>query len=156
MRRANREVKDLKELEEILKASTVCRLAMQDEEGLYIVPMNYGYELKDGRLVLYLHSAKEGRKVSIMTQPGNQVAFEMDGGHKLIEGETPCQYGYSYQSITGKGTAVLVEDPEEKKHGLSVLMRCQTGKTFAFTDAAANSVAVFRIEAETFTGKRHG
>lgn len=155
MRRANREVKDLKTLEEILKASTVCRLAMQDGEGLYIVPMNYGYELVNGKLVLYLHSAKEGRKVSIMSEPGNQVAFEMDCGHRLVEGETACQYGYSYRSITGRGTAFPVEELEEKKHGLSVLMRCQTGKDFSFTDAAADSVAVFRIEAEEFTGKQH-
>ena len=47
-----------------------------------------------------------------------------------------------------------MEDIEEKKHGLSVLMRHQTGKDFVFEDAQTRSVAVVRIDVETFTGKR--
>lgn len=38
------------------------RFGTQDAEGMFIVPVNYGYDLTEGQLTLYLHSAREGRK----------------------------------------------------------------------------------------------
>ena len=38
------------------------RLGFVDGDDAYIVPLNYGYEDKDGELVIYCHGAKDGRK----------------------------------------------------------------------------------------------
>ena len=79
MRRAEKEVKDLEQLEEILRDCNTVRIGTQDAEGMFIVPVNYGYDLTEGQLTLYLHSAREGRKAAAFRR-GGAVAFEMDGG----------------------------------------------------------------------------
>ena len=42
MRRSEREITDPEKLRQILDACKVCRIAMQDEQGLYLVPLNFG------------------------------------------------------------------------------------------------------------------
>ena len=64
MRRKDREIQDLEQLESILKECSVVRIAAQDEDGLFIVPVNFGYRLEGEKLTLLIHSAMEGRKVS--------------------------------------------------------------------------------------------
>lgn len=152
MRRKDREVTDIRQQLEIIKSCKVCRLALQDAQGLYIVPMNFGYEYREGKLTLYFHGAREGRKVEALKE-GAAVAFEMDCEGELLEGESPCAYGYAYKCLMGNGKAALVDDPEEKKKALSLLMLHQTGREFLFTNHQAKSVAVIRVEAEQMTAK---
>ena len=99
-------------------------------------------------------SAKSGRKIDAL-QENSAVAFEMDCAHRLIEAENPCQYGYTFASIIGNGDALLVENREEKKKALSLLMKHQTGKDFTFDNQMADAVAVFRIDVSEFCTKRH-
>lgn len=152
MRRKDREVTDIHQQLDILGKCKVCRLAMQDAQGLYIVPMNFGYEYRDEKLTLYFHGAREGRKIRAL-EHGLIVAFEMDCEGELRKGETPCAYGYAYKSLMGTGRAVLVKETEEKKKALSLLMMHQTGRKFCFTDQQTESVAVIRVEADGMTAK---
>ncbi len=48
MRRKDREIEDRAELESIIGAATVCKLAMSEDDRPYIVPLCFGY--KDGNL----------------------------------------------------------------------------------------------------------
>ena len=89
MRRKDREVVDQKEIMRIIDKCKVCRIAMQDKAGLYIVPMNFGYTYEDSQLVLFFHSAKEGRKISALKENRN-VCFEMDCEHQLITADVAC------------------------------------------------------------------
>ena len=100
MRRKDRQVTQCSEILEIVGSCKVCRLALQDENGLFIVPVNFGYEYMDGALLLYFHSAKDGRKVGAMAN-NPAVAYEMDCSHELITGKKACDYGYAYRSIMG-------------------------------------------------------
>ena len=154
MRRNDREVTEISELLEIMDLCKVCRIGMQDEKGIYIVPMNFGYEYVDGRLTLYLHSAKEGRKIEAIAQK-KEVCFEMDCEHRLIEGQRACNYGYGFKSIIGNGNASFIDDLPAKKRALGLLMQHQTGKAFEFDAKMADTVAVIQIEVTTFTGKYH-
>ena len=152
MRRSDRAVTAPEEIRDILERCRVCRLAMQDAAGLYIVPMNFGYTLEDGRLTLYFHSAGEGRKIDALAA-APQAAFEMDCGHELVEGDMPCTYSFNYCSITGTGRAVFCRTAEEKIQGLRAILRHQTGKEFSLTPSMAEGVAVFRIEAASYSAK---
>ena len=154
MRRKDREVTQIEEQLAILDQCKVCRVALQDKQGLYLVPLNFGYQYEDGHLILYFHSAKSGRKIDAL-QENSAVAFELDFAHRLIEAENPCQYGYAFASIIGNGDALLVENREEKKKALSLLMKHQTGKDFTFDNQMADAVAVFRIDVSEFCTKRH-
>ena len=122
--------------------------------GVYIVPLNFGYQYENGCLTLYFHSAKSGRKINAL-EKNSAVAFEMDCGHRLMEADEPCRYSYSFASVIGNGTASLVWDGEEKKRALSLLMKHQTGRDFVFDNRMADAVTVFKISVSTFSAKRH-
>ena len=61
-----REVTDLGEILEILDKSMVVHIAMVDGDEPYLVPMNYGYTMEDGKLTLYVHGAVKGRKTDVL------------------------------------------------------------------------------------------
>ncbi|MCD8019917.1 MAG: hypothetical protein LUF92_10165 [Clostridiales bacterium] len=47
----------------------------------------------------------------------------------------------------------MVDDVEEKKRALNLLMENQTGRTFAFTEKMVESVAVIKVEISKYTAK---
>lgn len=151
--RREREVTDLNEIRKILDKAMIVRIGMVDDGEAYVVPMNYGYTMEDGKLTLWLHGALKGRKLDVIRK-NPKVFFELDCDITPFEGDIACRYGITYASIMGRGTAVITEDSEEKKHGLSVLMKTQTGKDFAFDDKMASIVSVIRIDVSDFTAKR--
>lgn len=155
MRRKDREVSGIDELLGIIRECKVCRLGMADGGVPYVVPLNFGYEYRDAALVLYFHGAGEGKKMD-MLKKNSRVCFEMDCGHELTVGEQACDYGFNYASIIGFGTVEFLEGKEEKIRGLNLLMRRQTGedRDFAYGEAALEAVTVFRLRADSFTGKR--
>ena len=55
MRRKDREVTGRENLEAILAACPIMRIGLVDEEGIYVVPVNYSYEYEGDDLVLYFH-----------------------------------------------------------------------------------------------------
>jgi len=88
-----------------------------------------------------------------MMQANPKVFFSIDCDRMPFEGRVPCQYGLVYSSIMGRGTATIVEDVEEKKQAMTVLMKTQTGKDFTFEDRLVSIVAVIRIDVEEYTAK---
>ena len=79
--------------------------------------------------------------------------FEIDCDIQPFDGVKPCQYGLVYSSVMGRGVAHIVDDVEEKKQAMTVLMKTQTGKDFSFEDRLVSMVAVIRIDVEEHTAK---
>ena len=153
MRRKDRQITDLEAIRAILDKAKVLHLAMIDGDRPYAVPLNYGYTLENGALTLYLHSAREGRKLDVLRQ-NDRVAFVLETNVSQVSGgDIPCKYGEAYASVMGEGTAVLLDDPVQKIEALQILMKTQTGREFAFTPAMAESVAVIRVNVDSFTAK---
>ena len=100
-------VTDPTEIIRILDTAKVLHLGLSVNDEPYVVPMNYGYTMEDGKLTLYLHSAVRGKKLD-MIQANSKVFFEIDCDRMPFEGRVPCQYGMVYSSIMGRGTATLV------------------------------------------------
>lgn len=154
MRRKDREVTDLGAIGRIIGDCKVLRLGMVDGRRPYVVPMNFGFDLRDGVLELYCHSALEGRKIEILRR-NPEVCFEMDCGHKLVEATAACGYGFAYSSVIGEGTVGFIEDPEEKLRALLKIMEHQTGRSdFSIPDAALRGVLAFRVSVGSFTAKQ--
>ena len=147
-----RQVTDPEQIIRILDTAKVLNLGLSVNDEPYVVPMNYGYRMEDGKLTLYLHSAVKGKKLD-MIRANPKVFFSMDCDRMPFEGRVPCQYGIVYSSIMGRGTATLVEDVEEKKQAMSILMKTQTGKDFTFEDRLVTIVSVIRIDVSEFTAK---
>ena len=146
------QITDEAQIRNILNTAKVLHLGLAVDNEPYVVPMNYGYTMENGKLVLYLHSALRGKKLDMMrTNP--KVFFEMVCDLVPFEGEKPCQYGLGYSSIMGCGTAQIVEDVEEKIKAMTALMKTQTGKDFSFNDRLVSIVAVVRIDVAEYTSK---
>ncbi len=154
MRRAERQVRDEKEIRYILDRCQVCRLAMVEEGIPYILPLSFGYCLEQGRLQLYFHSAREGRKIRLLRQTP-RVGFEMDCGHSLLKGDTACSHSFAYASVIGQGRAAFLEDPLQKASGLQIIMRQQTGQADwpELYEQDLSKVAVFTVTADRFSVK---
>jgi nitroimidazol reductase NimA-like FMN-containing flavoprotein (pyridoxamine 5'-phosphate oxidase superfamily) len=167
MRRNDREITDRDEIGAILHGAMVCRLGLADGDGPYIVPMSFGYE--DG--VLWLHSAPEppenrsgsspgssmevsdGKKIA-MIRKDPRCCFEADICDRVIRRDNPCSWGMQYRSVIGFGRAEIATDPEEKRHGLTCIMRHYGGGTREFSEKDLHRVAVIRIDIESMTGKK--
>ncbi len=128
MRRKDREVARRADIIALIARSKVCRLGMWDGREVYMTPMNFGYEERDGELYLYFHGAREGRRADILRERP-QVAFQMDGGHELLTAATPCLHSYAYYCVMGQGLIEMPQSPTEKSHALAMIMRHQTGGT---------------------------
>ena len=152
MTKRERQVTDQQQILEILDKGKVLHLGLAVNDEPYVVPMNYGYAMEDGKLVLYLHSAVQGKKLDMMRE-NPRVFFELDCDLSPFEGEKPCQYGLVYSSVMGRGTASIVEDVEEKITAMKMLMKTQTQKDFEFNDRLVSIVAVIRIDVEEYTAK---
>ena len=109
MRRKDREVTEMEEIQQIFDECKVCRIGIMDENGPYIVPVNYGYVREEGKVILYIHGAREGKKIDLIRKNAN-VGVEIDYRHELVEGDTACQYSYYYASIIGKGAVMKLGD----------------------------------------------
>ena len=152
MTKRERQVTDENQIRHILDAAKVLRLGLAVDNEPYVVPMNYGYTLENGKLVLYLHSAVQGKKLDMM-RANPKVFFELDCDLAPFEGEKPCQYGLVYSSVMGRGTAAIVEDTAGKIEAMKLLMKTQTGKDFEFNEKLVSIVAVIRIDVAEYTAK---
>ena len=157
MRLHKREIHDPLIFKEILEECEVVRLGLRDGEGMFIVPVNFGYEfaIESGKptLSLYIHGAGEGRKAEAIAD-NPHVAIEMDCCHEIITGDYTCSYSYAYRSIMGNGVIRRLEDSKDKVHGLTKIMEHLAPEAeIGFSGEMLERTEVFRIDVEKFTGK---
>ena len=152
MTKREKQITDQQQILHILDTAKVLYLGLCASNEPYVVPMNYGYTMEGGKLVLYLHCATQGKKLD-MIRANPRVFFELDCDRMPFEGDKPCQYGLVYSSVMGRGTARILEDTEEKIRAMTLLMKTQTGKDFDFTDRLVSIVSVIRIDVAEYTAK---
>ena len=145
-------ITDEAQIRGILDSARVLRLGIAVDNVPYIIPMNYGYTLEEGKLTLYLHSAVKGGKLELLGK-NPDICFELDCDYRPFEGVLPCQYGLGYSAVSGRGRAVIVEDVGEKMEAMSVLMKTQTGKDFVFNERLVSIVSVIRVDVSEYTAK---
>ncbi len=155
MRRKEREIKDTETIVSIIEHMRTIRVAIASDDAPYIVPLSFGFERNGDDFIFYLHSAKEGRKIELIGK-NPAVGFEMDECLKLKGEEEACTWTAEYVSVIGTGELKLVENSEEKKHGLEVLMKSMTGKSFDIPYSALDHVAVLRLDVKSISAKGNG
>jgi hypothetical protein len=148
MRKTDREIKDRKDIDDIIGRCQVCRLAVCDDDQPYIVPLNFGY---DGSF-LYFHAALEGRKIDIIKK-NNKVCFELDILYDIVKAEEACKWGSKYESVIGSGTAEILEDLEAKKDALEWIMRQYGSGTRDFTEEILKKTLILRVQVLEISGK---
>ena len=148
MRKADREVKDLSQVEALLMRAEYIQLAFWDGIAPYMTPMSFGYKDR----VIYVHGSVAGKRGECLRVYG-QVGFGAVAQCETVRRATACGYTSHYQSVTGWGRASLIEDPREKAKALDIIMAHYNGPQGGYDDESLQSVSVLRIEVEELTGK---
>ena len=154
MRRKDREITDKNRILEILQTAKILHLGLFDEGYPYVMPLHYGFTCgEEGAVTFYMHGAREGHKLDLIRKdPHVCIELECDVEDES-GGDVPCAYGSFYASVIARGTAEILEDPEEKAKGLKCLMLTQTGREFEISPKMAMAVAVIRVKVDELTAK---
>lgn len=154
MRRKDREVNNQIKIKEIIESCYCCRLGLNDQGSVYIVPLNFGYIEKEGKYTFYFHSAKMGRKIDIL-KDNPYVGFELDTHYQLHEADSACDFSAAFQSVIGSGKISFIENNEEKKMALNTIMEHYTHQHYEFLENRLKSVCVFQLEVNELSCKEH-
>jgi uncharacterized protein len=153
MRRADREISGIGQIEEIINKSDVCRIAFANNNYPYMVTMNFGYTNDPGRS-FYFHCAKEGKKLEMM-RINNHVCFELDTDHKIFKGKRGCDWGMTFSSVLGYGNISEVTDNKERIKGLNSIMSHYGGEgVYEFDDRVLDNTIILRLDIVEMTGKK--
>jgi len=150
MRRHDKEISTRREIDEIIRAALVCRIAFANGDEPYVVPISFGYDGKS----LFIHTAKRGRKIEFI-ENNSRVCFEVEANValKTDEGDA-CQWTFEFESVIGYGTIIELDSAEEKSRGLNQIMLHYSGREWDIDEAATATTRVWRIDVESVTGKR--
>jgi nitroimidazol reductase NimA-like FMN-containing flavoprotein (pyridoxamine 5'-phosphate oxidase superfamily) len=152
MRRVDKEIKDRKQIDAIMKKANCCRIALVDGGYPYIVPVNFAVNNNH----LYFHSAKEGKKIDIIRK-NNQVCFEMDIEGEIVKGQKACFWGMKYVSVIGFGQTFFIEDNTGKRKALDIIMGKYAGRSgFSYADDELDKIIIIDVKIEQISGKQSG
>ena len=150
MRRKDREVTNKTVIESILKIADYGMLGLSDEGIPYVIPLNYVWHNNS----IFFHCANEGRKLEIISQnPCCSFCVVTDG--EVVEGSTPCNWGFSYKSVMIFGKISVIKDQQEKSDAMIALMKHFAGPDFnhEFSKEELNSVTVLKLNVEEMSCK---
>lgn len=151
MQHADREIKGFENIVEVLDKCDTVRIALFDEEYPYIVPVSFGHEVIDGKVVLYFHGGKAGKKHELIAK-NSKVCVEAD----LLSGYKGKGNGITadYQSVIGFGE-IQKANKAESVRGLDLLMRhCKAEGYSAEKCVALGITTVYKITLDQITGKK--
>jgi nitroimidazol reductase NimA-like FMN-containing flavoprotein (pyridoxamine 5'-phosphate oxidase superfamily) len=150
----NRKIENQQTIDEIIQKCDVCYVGMVDKDHTpYVLPFNFGYE----QGVIYLHSAPEGKKVTIL-EHNNQVciAFSTDHVLRYQNEDVACSWSMKYRSVLAYGQVEFITDMEQKARALNVIMKKYAGKGFTYNKPALENVKVYKIMVSRFEGSAYG
>lgn len=153
MRRKDREVTQRDAIRKILEDVGEIRLGFAVENEPYIVTMNFGFVWEE-RLRLYMHCAREGKKIDMMHR-NNRVCFQADTGHELVIDDLSCRWTMNYSSVVGWGVLSIVTDEAERIEGLNTIMKNYGKKGESrFAAEKLQETLVLRLDADEMSAKR--
>lgn len=141
-------------IESTIRSCNVCYVGLADTDGTpYVLPMNFGYE--EG--VIYLHSAQEGRCISILERnPKVCITFSTD--HELVfqHAQVACSYRMRSKSVICWGNVAYEEDFNEKVKALDIIMKQYSDQTFQYGAPAVVNVKIWKVAVEEISCKEFG
>ena len=153
MRKKKYEITDFKTMVQIIDSSTTVRLGFNTGNLPYIVPLSFGYEVINDNIILYIHSASEGRKVDLISKD-NHVTVEFDNFIKYYN--VGPKFTCSYNSLMAEGRIEAISDDDEKLKALNLLLNhCEFHKKI---DSSANCMKItnfYKIILSNLSCKMH-
>ena len=127
-------------------------IAMTDNDGPYLTSLTHVYDTQ--RDAIYFHCAQAGRKVEILKRD-NRVWGQAMKDLGYVEGK--CDH--LFESTQFKGRVTFVEETQEKRHALELMIRKNDGHheeviANQLTDSSMARVNIGRIDIEFMSGKK--
>lgn len=157
VRRRDRAVEDEAWIVAFLRRAAVGVLATAHDGQPFINSNLFVYD--PDRRAIYLHTARTGRTHSNVEADG-RVCFHVFEMGRLLPADTALEFSVEYGGVTVFGCASMVTDPAEARHGLQLLLdkyfpHLRPGVDYRpITDDELACTAVYRIDVETWSGKR--
>jgi len=152
IRRKEKKISDKNEMLAILENAKYITIAMCAGNEPYLVTLSHGYDRE--RNCIYFHCAREGKKIDILKEQ-NKVWGQalMDKGY--VQGS--CDHLYATTQFMGRVT--FVENSDEKKHALEVMINAleedpQKVPDTQLTEKSIEGVQIGRINIEYMSGKK--
>jgi len=81
----------------------------------------------------------------------------VDIENEVVKSEIACNWGMKYYSVIGFGKAHFVEDVNEKKEALDIIIQKYSDNgLFEYSQNTLNKTAVIKVEITELTGKKSG
>jgi hypothetical protein len=152
MRRSDREITDKNKIRGIIRAGKYAAVALCSRDEPYVVALSYGFD--EGADAFYFHGAAQGRKIDLIrANPQACLTIIEDLGYQ--QGE--CTH--AYRSVVVRGKMVLVDDPRERVHGITVMIRQLEAHPekqllkITEADAVWHRTQIFKLAVESMTAK---
>lgn len=142
------------EIEAIIRKCPYCMVGITDTEGNpYVLPMNFAYQ--DG--VVYLHSGPGGSKVEMATRHP-QVCITFCEGHELVymHKQVACSYSMKSRSVICRGKVRFIEEMEEKRKALALLMKQYTENECRYAEPTVRNVKIWEVKVEKMSCRSFG
>jgi uncharacterized protein len=150
MRKANKEIIERTEIEDIIKRSQVCRLAVCKDNIPYIVPMCFGFDGSN----IFVHTATKGRKNDFW-EANPLVCFEFEVDVEIISHpEKACRWATDYLSVIGYGDICEILDEDEKLKAFDLIMAQYSDKSWEIKVPHLKSVKLWKIKIIDIKGKK--
>lgn len=117
MRRTLKEVKDEAKMIDLLSKAKVGYLGLSDEEGTYVVPLNYVW--KDQKI--YFHGSEQGRKTDAI-KLNKRVCFTVSEDRGTVANPAPANIGTDYMSVMVFGRVRVIESLEDATAALQAML----------------------------------
>lgn len=147
-------ITDPVEIEDIIRKCPYCMVGITDLQGNpYVIPMNFAY--RDG--VIYLHSGPDGGKLEMVKQHP-QVCITFCEGHELVymHRQVACSYSMKSRSVICRGNVRFIEEMDEKRNILDLVMRHYIDYEFKYSEPAVRNVKIWEVKVEKMTCKSFG
>lgn len=151
VRRKDREITDPQTLKKALKTTKYVTIALCMDNEPYLVSLSHGYD--ETRNCIYFHCANEGKKI-VYIKANNNV-----WGQAVQDYGVTDECDYAYTSIHFKGTVTLIDDLNEKRHAIEVMVRQLSEnpekKLAQIKMEKLAKTTMGRINISYMTGKKH-
>ncbi len=148
MRRKDCQVADFDTVLNLIDACRIVRIGLFDRDEPdfpYIVPLNFGYKVVDGKIFLYIHGARAGRKWELLQKTQFcSVQMDVDDGMELIP--VARDITERYRSVMGKARIRLLSGDEMARAMEICVGRYEMCRNFDWNRAALSHVAVWELE----------
>ena len=152
MRKCEREITELTEKIDILVKGKYATISLCRNDEPYIVTLSYGYDKNENSL--YFHAAPYGLKLDFITANPKVCGTIIEDHGYVVD-----QCEQNFRSLVFFGKMSIVDDLDEKKHGLNILLEHLESepepikKRNVPDDKSYKKVAILKLKICEMTGK---